>query len=108
RAYSLYRHLHSRELHAFPTRRSSDLGMPMENAASELFYSKIGSASLMFNPWKYGFAVMAAPTEDDQTFRKQTLQGYVHDQTAARSEEHTSESSHVKISYAVFCLKKKT
>src|SRR5690625_6963914 len=25
-----------------------------------------------------------------------------------RSEEHTSESSHVAISYAVFCLKKKT
>src|SRR5690606_41452975 len=26
----------------------------------------------------------------------------------ARSEEHTSEPSHVKISYAVFCLRKKT
>src|SRR5690606_11069432 len=26
---------------------------------------------------------------------------------SARSEEHTSESSHVQISYAVFCLKKK-
>src|SRR5690554_7690163 len=26
----------------------------------------------------------------------------------SRSEEHTSESSHVRISYAVFCLKKKT
>src|SRR5438874_5131407 len=26
---------------------------------------------------------------------------------AARSEEHTSELSHVEISYAVFCLKKK-
>src|SRR5690349_10982174 len=26
---------------------------------------------------------------------------------AQRSEEHTSESSHVEISYAVFCLKKK-
>src|SRR5690606_40932203 len=26
---------------------------------------------------------------------------------AGRSEEHTSELSHVKISYAVFCLKKK-
>src|SRR5438067_9879718 len=25
-----------------------------------------------------------------------------------RSEEHTSDSSHVSISYAVFCLKKKT
>src|SRR5690625_7097486 len=27
--------------------------------------------------------------------------------TEIRSEEHTSESSHVAISYAVFCLKKK-
>src|SRR6266498_4355150 len=27
--------------------------------------------------------------------------------SAARSEEHTSNSSHVRISYAVFCLKKK-
>src|SRR5947207_9844442 len=27
--------------------------------------------------------------------------------TAERSEEHTSESSHTVISYAVFCLKKK-
>src|SRR2546430_11515913 len=26
----------------------------------------------------------------------------------ARSEEHTSDSSHSQISYAVFCLKKKT
>src|SRR5690554_7078484 len=26
---------------------------------------------------------------------------------AKRSEEHTSDSSHVRISYAVFCLKKK-
>src|SRR5690606_35907958 len=58
-------------------------GMPMENAASELFYSKIGSASLMFNPWKYGFAVVAAPTEADQTFSRQALQAYVHDQPAA-------------------------
>src|SRR5690606_42118656 len=29
------------------------------------------------------------------------------DERLPRSEEHTSESSHVKISYAVFCLKKK-
>src|SRR5256885_9579074 len=28
--------------------------------------------------------------------------------TPARSEEHTSELSHLVISYAVFCLKKKT
>ena len=29
-------------------------------------------------------------------------------QWTCRSEEHTSESSHITISYAVFCLKKKT
>src|SRR5690349_23013024 len=28
-------------------------------------------------------------------------------QSGVRSEEHTSNSSHVEISYAVFCLKKK-
>ena len=27
--------------------------------------------------------------------------------TTPRSEEHTSDSSHITISYAVFCLKKK-
>lgn len=58
-------------------------GLPMENVANEMFYSKMGSTSLTFNPWKQGFAKMATPTEDDQTFRRQTLQGYVHDQTAA-------------------------
>src|SRR5205807_6636426 len=31
----------------------------------------------------------------------------INQQTAARSEEHTSESSHLVFSYAVFCLKKK-
>src|SRR5690554_2782565 len=33
--------------------------------------------------------------------------GFAHTRGAERSEEHTSESSHVRISYAVFCLKKK-
>src|SRR5690606_40947689 len=34
--------------------------------------------------------------------------GAVAEKPGTRSEEHTSNSSHVKISYAVFCLKKKT
>src|SRR5690606_41906486 len=33
--------------------------------------------------------------------------GFEAPRSAFRSEEHTSDSSHVKISYAVFCLKKK-
>src|SRR5437588_7371878 len=35
------------------------------------------------------------------------LQGRLDDALRNRSEEHTSESSHTVISYAVFCLKKK-
>src|SRR5256885_9482282 len=33
--------------------------------------------------------------------------GHLHEAEAARSEEHTLNSSHLVISYAVFCLKKK-
>ena len=32
----------------------------------------------------------------------------IENKKAKRSEEHTSEPSHITISYAVFCLKKKT
>src|SRR5690606_11892526 len=35
-------------------------------------------------------------------------EGANHVPTGQRSEEHTLNSSHVKISYAVFCLKKKS
>src|SRR5207248_11445051 len=37
-----------------------------------------------------------------------SVAGWNSDQGIGRSEEHTSESSHRTISYAVFCLKKKT
>ena len=38
---------------------------------------------------------------------KRTLKRGLKDLKALRSEEHTSDSSHTVISYAVFCLKKK-
>src|SRR5436309_11089541 len=40
---------------------------------------------------------------------KELIAGYwlIQVKSKERSEEHTSDSSHVKISYAVFCLKKK-
>src|SRR5437867_7680989 len=64
-----------RDLHSFPTRRSSDLV----------------DASVVRNGVDPGRFGAGAPGERERF----------------RSEEHTSDSSHRTISYAVFCLKKK-
>src|SRR6267154_839258 len=51
------------------------------------------SASSLANCWKLALALRSGYASDSAIRR--------------RSEEHTSESSHPSISYAVFCLKKK-
>src|SRR5690625_6049025 len=51
---------------------------------THLWLDRTGGIFVMLSPWLFGFA---------QT-------------TYVRSEEHTLNSSHVAISYAVFCLKK--
>ena len=57
-------------------------GKSFQNYLNENFYSKIG-VNLMFNPAKNYQLNKIAPTENDVTFRKQLIQGYVHDETAA-------------------------
>ena len=57
-------------------------GKSFENYLNENFYSKIG-VSLMFNPTKNYQINKIVPTENDVSFRKQLIQGYVHDETAA-------------------------
>src|SRR5436305_9930236 len=48
--------------------------------------------------------VLKATNQESEVTYAYDNQGRV---TRERSEEHTSEPSHVRISYAVFCLKKK-
>src|SRR6266540_4640260 len=62
----------------FPTRRSSDLPSVAESVPG----FNVSNWTGLFAPAKTSRAVV-------------------------RSEEHTSDSSHITISYAVFCLKKK-
>src|SRR5207247_9044374 len=69
-----------RDLHSFPTRRSSDLERPLESGGD------IYIAGTHLNEAMHGDRVVVR---------------------IERSEEHTSDSSHEWISYAVFCLKKK-
>src|SRR5437773_7722194 len=50
-----------------------------------------------------------AERRDGQAGENLLVDGALNDceEILSRSEEHTSESSHITISYAVFCLKKK-
>jgi beta-glucosidase-like glycosyl hydrolase/CubicO group peptidase (beta-lactamase class C family) len=58
--------------------------MPLDRYLDSFFYKPMGLIDCGFNPLTHHIDKQKiAPTEIDNTFRKQTLQGYVHDQTAA-------------------------
>ena len=58
-------------------------GKPVDVFAAENFYRPLGLATTGFNPWKKGLTLRCAPTEEDNYFRRQKIQGYVHDMGAA-------------------------
>src|SRR5690606_42007561 len=98
-----YDHLH---LYSFPTRRSSDLigardmAFPKLNALSFWLLTAGGLvfyASIFFDAPECGWTCYS-PLSDDTYLPS----GGVEDRKSTRLN-----SSHVKISYAVFCLKKK-
>lgn len=59
------------------------LQQPMENFLDNFLYKPIGAVTTGFLPLDRFPASIIAPTEDDKTFRKSLLTGYVHDQGAA-------------------------
>src|SRR5690606_41832448 len=81
-----------RDLHSSPTRRSSDLSGAGMNGCSAVHIGIFGFEPII----KYG-------SEDlKQRFLPRLVSGPARDRKSTRLN-----SSHVKISYAVFCLKKK-
>jgi beta-glucosidase-like glycosyl hydrolase/CubicO group peptidase (beta-lactamase class C family) len=58
-------------------------GMPLEEYVYKEFYQKLGLTTTGFLPLKRFAANRIAPTEDEKIFRKQLLQGYVHDPGAS-------------------------
>jgi CubicO group peptidase (beta-lactamase class C family) len=58
-------------------------GTGFEDLLDSLFYSRLGAASLCFNPLRRFDKNEIAPTEDDLLFRHQLVRGYVHDPRAA-------------------------
>jgi beta-N-acetylhexosaminidase len=58
-------------------------GESYETFLRKKLYSRLGASSLMYNPYLAEQKEKIVPTEDDQTFRHELLQGFVHDETAA-------------------------
>src|SRR5688500_19993434 len=86
---------HRTERHSYPTRRSSDL-----------YYEMVGTRGIWHKGWKA--ATMHAPVPSDQgNFPNDRWQLF--DVGKDRSDRKSTRlnSSHLVISYAVFCLKKK-
>lgn len=62
----------------------SVIQIPIDQYITENFHKPLGMFNTMFNPLSHNIDVQRiAPTENDNQFRMQTVQGYVHDQTAA-------------------------
>src|SRR5690606_41072348 len=83
-------------LHSFPTRRSSDLGSRKRDNSIRL--------------WPSGVAIIAISTfwSPSPVTRPAHLPSTMPRPSSCRDRKSTRlNSSHVKISYAVFCLKKK-
>src|SRR5699024_12764276 len=93
------------DFHSFPTRRSSDLSL--------LFGGLFGCFGLFFALFVLGglFTARDGDRGDGVLFVGLDLDAGGHLQVADAQQDRKStrlNSSHVSISYAVFCLKKKT
>lgn len=68
-------------LFRFVTERLTNMTFP--EYLNQEFYKPLGAVSTGFKPYERYPIPTIAPTEDDQTFRKKLLQGFVHDEMAA-------------------------
>lgn len=93
---TMWRRIFSSPLRDDRAYRYSDLGLylcarilerlehqTLDVLTRRLFYRPMGLVTTTFNPWELGLTERCAPTEDDNYFRQQRLQGYVHDMGAA-------------------------
>jgi beta-glucosidase-like glycosyl hydrolase/CubicO group peptidase (beta-lactamase class C family) len=58
-------------------------GMTLDEYASQNFYNKLGLNTTGFNPSKRFAMNRIVPTEEEKHFRRQLIQGYVHDEGAS-------------------------
>src|SRR5690606_40204786 len=99
---------HPPALHSFPTRRSSDLGQP--DIGVVLFHGS-NQVHQVFRLARVWVVVGEVAIDVAKQRNNGTAQGFDqlrrNDAGGADRKSTRLNSSHVKISYAVFCLKKK-
>lgn len=59
------------------------VNQPLDEFVDQIFYAPLGLKTLTFNPFAKMPLDRIAPTENDLSFRKRQIQGYVHDPGAA-------------------------
>src|SRR5699024_11843788 len=105
--HSCYCSRHPRVLPSFPTRRSSDL-LPMLKGRSREEYASLKQIS----PWEVQMVSTAASKENEKDRHIFDFPVEIQEQIYLAGELDRKStrlnSSHVSISYAVFCLKKKS
>src|SRR5207249_9125014 len=103
--FSLSRH--SRLLHSFPTRRSSDLLLAVHQRAGPFDSAQRAVVSV----GEINFPIRAGCNTEEIGCGREcgAVRSVASGQPSHRDRKSTRlNSSHVSISYAVFCLKKKT
>jgi CubicO group peptidase (beta-lactamase class C family) len=55
----------------------------LDEYVAQTFYQPLGLTTAAYNPWKTQNLNLIVPTEEDRYFRRQKVQGYVHDMGAA-------------------------
>jgi beta-N-acetylhexosaminidase len=93
---SIYNYIYQSDMYSKAKYRYSDFGFmllseavenitstSLDKYADSLFYKPLGASSLCFNPLNRYSKSEIAPTLNDSVFRKQIVQGYVHDPSAA-------------------------
>src|SRR5690606_40452693 len=103
-AFSFERCAELRDLHSFPTRRSSDL-KPEEGKQSALAMLTPNESDM--GDGTYFPYAETAPWWPKSVARTNGSEFTVHVVDSEDRKSTRLNSSHVKISYAVFCLKKK-
>jgi beta-N-acetylhexosaminidase len=58
-------------------------GLPLDQYARKTFYDPLGMATTGFKPFERFGVERTVPTEEDKSFRRQLMHGYVHDESAA-------------------------
>lgn len=58
-------------------------GKSLDQYVNDEFYQPLGLSSATYNPWANTSMTRIPPTEEDKYFRRQRIQGYVHDMGAA-------------------------